>query len=82
MKVVLTRKLADIVDGVDLRANAVGEVIDLPPKEASLLIAEQWAMPDRRRIRNPGPVETERRTTSRPPEQRDSRDGERRQKEA
>jgi hypothetical protein len=48
MKVRLVKKLADRVDGVDLRGHHVGEVVDLPPTDASLLVAEQWAMPERR----------------------------------
>jgi hypothetical protein len=48
MKVRLLKKLADEVDGVDLRGHTVGETFDLPPREATLLLAEQWAMPERR----------------------------------
>jgi hypothetical protein len=43
MRIRLVRKLADAVDGVDISAYAVGDVLDLPPSEARLLIAEQWA---------------------------------------
>ena len=49
MKVVLTRKLADCVDGIDITAYRVGDVLDLPAVEAHTLMAEAWAMPDRRR---------------------------------
>jgi hypothetical protein len=49
MRVRLTRKLADCIDGVDLRHHTVGEVIYLPPKDATLLIAEKWAVLARRR---------------------------------
>ena len=49
MKVVLTRKLADCVDGIDITAYRVGDVLDLPTAEAKTLMAEDWAMPDRRR---------------------------------
>ena len=45
MKLRLTRKLAEFVDGVDLRGFEVGEVIDLPITAANLLIAEGWAAP-------------------------------------
>jgi hypothetical protein len=44
----LTRKLADVVDGIDLSGRVVGDVLDLPVREASLLMAEQYAEPDRR----------------------------------
>lgn len=43
MHVRLTRKLADCLDGVDLRAHTTGDVLDLPAREARLLLAEQWA---------------------------------------
>ena len=46
MRVRLTRKLAECVDGVDLSAHRVGDVMDVSPTEARLLIAEQWAVPD------------------------------------
>jgi hypothetical protein len=45
MCVRLTRKLADRIDGIDLSNRSVGELIDLPPRYASLLIAEGWAEP-------------------------------------
>jgi len=43
MRVRLTRKLADRIDGVDLRGCVVGDVLELPRAQASLLIAEEWA---------------------------------------
>ncbi len=43
MRVRLTRKLAEYIDGVDLSRWCVGEIVDLPPEEVSLLLAEQWA---------------------------------------
>ena len=48
MKVRLTRKLAPVVDGVDLSSHEVGDVFDLPPEQARLVIAEDWAIPERR----------------------------------
>jgi hypothetical protein len=42
-RVRLTRKLAERIDGVDLSERRVGEVIDVSPGEARLLLAEQWA---------------------------------------
>ena len=47
MRVRLTRKLAKHIDGVDLTAHEVGDVLDLPAREAHLLVAEQWAIPER-----------------------------------
>ncbi len=44
MKVRLTKKLADCIDGVILSGRRVGEVIDLPVNEAQLLVAESWAV--------------------------------------
>jgi hypothetical protein len=48
MKVVLIRKLAKEMDGVNVARHTVGDVLDLPPREANMLIAEQWATPERR----------------------------------
>ena len=67
MKVVLTRKLADIMDGIDVTHREVGDVIDVPERDARLLIAEQWAIPDRRRERAALPS-VERRKTPTPPD--------------
>ena len=48
MRVRVTRKLADCLDGVDLSRCGEGDVIELPEPEARLIVAEQWAMPARR----------------------------------
>jgi hypothetical protein len=48
MRVRLTRKLAEVIDGVDLSGHSVGETFDLPRRDARLLIAEGWAQRDRR----------------------------------
>jgi hypothetical protein len=42
----LTAKFAERIDDVDLGGCAVGDVLDLQPLEARLLIAEKWAVPD------------------------------------
>ena len=62
MKVVLTRKLADSMDGIDVAAHQVGDVLDLTEAEARTLVAEHWATPDRRRERG-APSRRERRRT-------------------
>ena len=49
MRVHLTRKLAESVDGVDLSTHREGDTFDLPTRQAELLIAEQWATPVVRR---------------------------------
>ena len=50
MAVRLTRKLADMIDGIDLSTATVGDVLHLPWNRAWLLIAEGWAeMIERRR---------------------------------
>ena len=46
MQVRLLRKLADVVDGIDLSGRVVGEIIDLPEEQADLLVAEGWAEPE------------------------------------
>ena len=44
MKVQLTRKLSEVVDGVDLSRARVGDMLDLSPRDALILIAEGWAL--------------------------------------
>jgi hypothetical protein len=44
MRVRLTRKLAERVDGVDLSSYREGDVLALPSHEAELLVAEGWAV--------------------------------------
>jgi hypothetical protein len=63
MKVVLTRKLADCIDGIDIALRRVGDVLDLLPADAALLVAENWATLDRRRERGAPPVGERRRPT-------------------
>jgi hypothetical protein len=46
--VYLARKLAEKIDGVDLTAHQEGDVLDLPPSDARLIIAEGWGIPERR----------------------------------
>jgi hypothetical protein len=48
MRVRLIRKLADQLDGVDLSGHEIGDVFDLPSVEAGILVAEEWATPERR----------------------------------
>jgi hypothetical protein len=49
MRVRLTRKYAEKIDGVSLAGCEPGDVLELDSIEARLLIAEQWAIPERRR---------------------------------
>ena len=48
MRVRLIKKYAEQIDGVDLQRKSVGDVLDLPSDAAGLLLAEQWALPERR----------------------------------
>jgi len=64
MRVRLTRKLADLIDGVDLRGHEVDEVLDVSAKDARLLMAEEWAIAERRMADRPH--STERRSSSQP----------------
>ena len=48
MRVRIVRKLADWVDGIDLRHCTAGDVIDLGDSHARLMIAEEWAVFARR----------------------------------
>jgi hypothetical protein len=45
MRVRLTRKLAECVDGVDLSRSREGDVLELSAHDAALLISERWAVP-------------------------------------
>lgn len=44
MRVRLTRKLAECIDGVDLSRSRTGDILELSPREARLLLSEQWAV--------------------------------------
>jgi hypothetical protein len=44
MQVRLVRKLAARVNGLDLTRHNVGDVFDLPARDARMLIAEGWAV--------------------------------------
>jgi hypothetical protein len=53
--VVLTRKLAEVINGIDLSESQVGDRLPVNPWEARVLIAEGWAEPtppDERRQTN------------------------------
>jgi hypothetical protein len=45
MQVRLTRKLAECLDGIDVSRFREGDIVDLTPHDAALLIAEGWAAP-------------------------------------
>ena len=55
MKVRLTRKHAERIDGIDLTNQQVGDVIDMPEPQARLLVLEEWATPERREQDLPDP---------------------------
>jgi hypothetical protein len=43
MKVRLTRKFANLINGIDLSKAQAGETLDLSQREAEILMAEGWA---------------------------------------
>jgi hypothetical protein len=45
MKIRLTRKFAEFLNGIDLTQRRVGEVVEVPRHEAEMLLAEEWAVP-------------------------------------
>jgi hypothetical protein len=45
MKVRLTQKLSEVIDGVDLSNASAGDTLDLTENDAKTLIAEGWAAP-------------------------------------
>jgi hypothetical protein len=56
-RVRLTKKLAEVIDGVDLSRHVVGETLTVSPLEARLLIAEGWAeKSEPRRYRESSPA--------------------------
>lgn len=43
MKIRLTHKFADLINGIDLSKFHTGDTVDLSPEDARLLMAEGWA---------------------------------------
>jgi hypothetical protein len=43
LKIRIVRKLADYLDGVDLRGLQPGDCVDMVPSQARLLLLEGWA---------------------------------------
>ena len=43
MRVRLTAKLAEVVNGVDISRYREGDVVELPERDGHMLIAERWA---------------------------------------
>jgi hypothetical protein len=52
VRVKLVRKLAQVIDGVDLSGRSVGETFQVAPQDARLLMAERWAIPAEQRSRS------------------------------
>lgn len=70
MRVQLIRKLAAMIDGVDLTHSEVGDLIELPARDARLLIAEGWAVPtgaEMTSVARPRRAEAADRPSRRPP---------------
>jgi hypothetical protein len=61
MRVRLTRRLASSIDGVNLGAYQVGDVLEVTRHDADLLIAEEWAVPVSESRRRVGPEAHQRR---------------------
>ncbi len=45
MQIRLIKKLAEVLDGIDLSDRRVGDVMNLPKHDAEVLLAEGWASP-------------------------------------
>jgi len=43
MRVRLTAKLAEVVNGVDISRYREGDVVELPERDCRMLMAERWA---------------------------------------
>jgi hypothetical protein len=63
MRVRLTKRLANVIDGVDLDGHYPGDVLNLPDRDARMLVAEQWAIPERREQSGEPPGTERRRQT-------------------
>jgi hypothetical protein len=48
MKVRLMKKLAERLDGIDVSARQEGDVLELPSRDAKMLVEERWAIVERR----------------------------------
>jgi hypothetical protein len=67
MRIRLTRRLAEHINGIDLSRRAVGDLIDLSQRDGEMLVAEGWALAvpverngDRRRARTDRARDSER----------------------
>jgi hypothetical protein len=56
VQVRLTKKFADMIDGVDLSRCMVGQTLHVTASEARLLIAEGWAESLEKTSRRPEPT--------------------------
>jgi hypothetical protein len=45
LKIRLTKRFAEVLNGVDLSRCQLGDVLDVSPKDAGILLAEGWAQP-------------------------------------
>ena len=45
IRIRLTKKLAAVMNGVDVSTLRVGDIIELPDAAAIMMIAEEWAEP-------------------------------------
>jgi len=52
MKVRLTRKFSNVLNGIDLSRYQQGDTLDLPGRDAEMLMAEGWAEPARESMRD------------------------------
>lgn len=52
MKVRLTRKFSNLLNGIDLSHFQKGDTLDLPARDAQMLLAEGWAELAERRARD------------------------------
>jgi len=52
MKVRLTRKFSNLLNGIDLSRYQKGDTLDLPARDAEMLVAEVWAEPAGESVRD------------------------------
>lgn len=74
MRVRLTKRFAKVIDGVNLNGHMPGDVLNLPDRDAQILLAEQWAILERREQTGepPGPERRRQNSPGSPPDHSDT----------
>jgi hypothetical protein len=68
MRVRLVKKFAEKIDGIDLSEHVVGTSLQVEDREAQLLIAEGWAVPEKDKKKRAADTPAHSDSNSPPPE--------------